>query len=348
MNAPIDLPGRLTASMAPATSSLVDRMCRSITYLRLSVTDRCDFRCTYCMSEKMQFLPHGSLMSLDECLRLVATFVDLGVTKVRITGGEPLVRRNVIWLLRELGRLPGLHDLVLTTNGSQLGRYAGELKAAGVRRLNVSLDTLNPLRFAQITRTGSLDQVLAGLQAARQAGFTRTKINTVMMRGVNDHELVHLAEFAVALGMDIAFIEEMPLGEVGGRNTRYVSSDEALERLQQRFQLTPSLESTGGPAAYWKVAGSRSRIGFIAPHSHNFCDSCNRVRVTAQGDLYPCLGHDSMVPLLPALRAESNLPGDDVLRDAIRHGLGIKPDGHDFTAQQRAPKVMRFMSMTGG
>ena len=346
MNAPTDLPGRLTASMASATSPLIDRLGRRITYLRLSVTDRCDFRCTYCMSEKMQFLPHEALMSLDECLRLVATFVDLGVTKVRITGGEPLVRRNVIWLLRELGRLPGLHDLVLTTNGSQLARYAHELKDAGVRRLNVSLDTLNPLRFAQITRTGSLEQVLAGLQAARQAGFTRTKINTVMMRGINDHELVHLAEFAIALGMDIAFIEEMPLGAVGGRNTRYISSDEALEHLQSRFRLSPSMASTGGPAAYWNVEGSRSRIGFIAPHSHNFCDSCNRVRVTAQGDLYPCLGHDDKIALLPALRDDAS--GDAALRDAIRQGLGIKPERHDFNAQHSAPKVMRFMSMTGG
>lgn len=330
-----------------APGTLVDKYGRHITYLRLSLTDRCDFRCTYCMTEKMTFLPKSQIMSLEECLRVVNTFVALGTTKVRITGGEPLVRRDALWLLQRLGRMEGLKELVLTTNGSQLERHAAALKAAGVARLNVSVDSLRPERFKTITRLGSLEQVLAGIAAAQAAGFQRIKLNTVMMRGVNDDELENMVAYAVAHDLDISFIEEMPLGDMGhGRSGTYYSSDEALAKLQQRYALVPSLESSGGPARYWRIPGSNSRVGFISPHSHNFCDSCNRVRVTATGDLYPCLGQNDALALLPLLREH---PGDDgPLRQGILDTMGIKPYGHDFSNQLDRPQVVRFMSMTGG
>lgn len=337
-------------SLAPASvhphGTLVDKYGRRITYIRLSITDRCDFRCTYCMGEEMTFLPRSEVLSMEECLRIVSVFVGLGVNKVRITGGEPLVRRNVIWLMERLGEMAGLDQLVLTTNGSQLDRFAESLKNAGVRRLNVSLDTLDAERFRKITRTGDLHQVLRGIAAAKAAGFERTKINAVMMRGINDDELTRLVEFAVAEQLDISFIEEMPLGDIATRSATYMSSDEALERLAQNFTLTPSDENSGGPARYWRIPGVQTRVGFISPHSHNFCDTCNRVRITAKGELYPCLGQNDAIALLPLLRAENS--SDDHLRQAIVDSMGIKPLGHDFTAQMTAPQVMRFMSMTGG
>ncbi|MBK7954538.1 MAG: GTP 3',8-cyclase MoaA [Candidatus Accumulibacter sp.] len=337
---------------SPATSrhadgTLVDRYGRHLTYLRLSITDRCDFRCSYCMAEEMSFLPRAQVLTLEECLRVAGVFVGLGVNKVRVTGGEPLVRHNAIWLLEQLARLPGLNELVITTNGSQLDRYAPALRAAGVRRINISLDTLRADRFRAITRVGDLARVLRGLDAARAAGFDRLKLNTVMMCGCNDDELIDLLQFVVDRGIDIAFIEEMPLGEIGhARQGSYFSSEEALARLQTRFVLLPSTESSGGPARYWRIPGSATRVGFISPHSHNFCDSCNRVRVTARGDLYPCLGNNDASQLLPLLRAN---PTDDApLRAAIVHSMGIKAKGHDFSTQMDAPQVVRFMSMTGG
>lgn len=337
---------------SPATSkhadgTLVDKYGRHVTYLRLSITDRCDFRCTYCMAEEMTFLPRAQVLTLEECLRIVQTFTALGVTKVRITGGEPLVRHNVLWLLDRIARLQGLRELVLTTNGSQLERHAGALREAGVRRLNISLDTLRPERFREITRIGDLAKVLRGIDAARAVGFGRLKLNTVMMRGRNDDEFIDLVQFAVDKGIDIAFIEEMPLGDIGhGRQDSYFSTEEAIARLQTRFTLLPSTESTGGPARYWRIPGTETRVGFISPHSHNFCDTCNRVRVTAQGELYPCLGNNDAIRLLPLLRAH---PSDDApLRAAIMHTMGIKAKGHDFTEQMNAPQVVRFMSMTGG
>ncbi len=329
-----------------APGTLVDKYGRRITYVRLSITDRCDFRCTYCMAEEMTFLPRHEVLSLEECLTVASTFVGLGVSKLRITGGEPLVRKDAMWLIERLGALPGLDNLVLTTNGSQLERYAVALRAAGVRRLNVSLDTLRPDRFKAITRIGDLDKVLRGVSAAQAAGFSRTKLNTVMMRGVNDDEFVDLVRYAVDHGLDLSFIEEMPLGEIHGRSTTYISSEEVRERLGEHFELVPSTESSGGPARYWRIPGSESRIGFISPHSHNFCDSCNRVRITAKGELYPCLGQNDAMHLLPILR---QYPGDEErLREAIVASMGIKPFGHDFTQQMEAPKVVRFMSMTGG
>ena len=326
---------------------MTDRYGRKITYIRLSVTDRCDFRCTYCMAEEMTFLPRKEILSLEECLRLVRVFASLGVTKVRLTGGEPLVRHDLVWLAGQIAATPGIEHLVMTTNGSQLERYAAELRQAGVRRLNISLDTLDAARFKSITRVGDLAKVLRGIEAACAAGFERIKLNTVMMHGINDDEFVRLVEFAAERGIDIAFIEEMPLGDIGhGRSTTYVSSDDALARLQARFALVPSSVSTGGPARYWQLVGSGSRVGFISPHSHNFCDTCNRVRITAKGELYPCLGHNDAVALLPVLREH---PDDEApLRAAIAHALYIKPEGHEFTSQMEQPQVVRFMSMTGG
>jgi GTP 3',8-cyclase len=329
----------------PGPDVLIDKYGRRVSYLRLSVTDRCDFRCTYCMAEKMQFLPRQSVMSLDECLRVAGVFVGLGVNKLRITGGEPLVRKNVMWLIERLGALPGLDNLVMTTNGSQLERFAAPLLQAGVKRLNVSIDTLNEERFRKITRVGDLPKVLKGIAAARRAGFKRTKLNVVMMRGVNDDEFPDLVRFALDNELDISFIEEMPLGEIHGRSTTYISSDETRQALAQQFSLIPSTEVSGGPAKYWRLPGSTSRIGFISPHSHNFCAACNRVRITAKGELFPCLGQNDALPLMPILRSGQ---GDDELRQQIVDSMGIKPYGHDFGEQMTTPRVVRFMSMTGG
>lgn len=333
----------VTSKPLPA-GTLVDKFGRRVTYVRLSITDRCDFRCSYCMSEDMTFLPRNEVMSLEESLRVAETFVSLGVTKLRLTGGEPLVRKNVMWLIERLGALPGLDNLVMTTNGSQLDRFAQPLKAAGVKRLNVSLDTLDEARFKSITRIGELTKVLRGIDAASAAGFQRTKLNTVMMRGINDDEFVALVRFAIDRQLDISFIEEMPLGEIQGRKNTWISSEETLQSLRQHFELQASDESSGGPARYWRVAGSSTRVGFISPHSHNFCDTCNRVRITAKGELYPCLGQNDALQLLPVLRNSD----DPALRQAIIDSMGIKPFGHDFSNQMEQPQVIRFMSMTGG
>lgn len=333
------------SAMGHQDGTLLDKYGRRISYVRLSITDRCDFRCSYCMAEEMTFLPRQAVMSLEECLRVASVFVGLGVSKLRITGGEPLVRKDAMWLIERLGTLPGLENLVLTTNGSQLDRFAAPLRAAGVKRINISLDTLNPERFKKITRIGDLAKVLRGIEAARQAGFRRTKLNAVMMRGTNDDEFVDLVRFAIENELDISFIEEMPLGEIQGRSNTYISSEETRDILSRHFELISSTEDSGGPARYWRIPGSESRIGFISPHSHNFCDTCNRVRITAKGELYPCLGQNDAVNLLPILRAGND---DLALRQAIIDSMGIKPYGHDFTQQMDAPQVVRFMSMTGG
>jgi cyclic pyranopterin phosphate synthase len=335
-----------TGRIAHAPGTLVDKYGRRVTYVRLSITDRCDFRCTYCMAEEMTFLPRHEVMSLEECLQLATVFVSLGVNKLRITGGEPLVRKNAMWLIERLGALPGLDNLVITTNGSQLERFAPALKAAGVKRINISLDTLRTDRFKTITRIGDLGKVLGGIKAAQAAGFKRTKLNAVMMRGTNEDEFGDLVQYALDNELDLSFIEEMPLGDIHGRSGTYISSEETRELLARRFELIPSTESSGGPARYWRIPGSESRIGFISPHSHNFCDSCNRVRITAKGELYPCLGQNDALHLMPILREH---PGEDApLRQAIIDSMGIKPYGHDFTQQMEAPQVVRFMSMTGG
>lgn len=336
MNAPASLPTRL-----------IDRFDRHVTYVRISVTDRCDFRCVYCMSEDMTFLPRAEVLSLEELLLIARAFTELGVTKIRLTGGEPLVRRNVTWLAREIGHLPGLKELVLTTNGSQLERVAGELRAANVRRLNVSLDTLDPERFRRITRVGDLGKVLRGIEAARRAGFERLKINAVILKNRNHDEVVPLARFAIERGMDVSFIEEMPLGVIGDhdRAEAYYSSDRIRADLERAFTLLPTTETTGGPARYWRVAGTDTRVGFISPHSHNFCSTCNRVRLTTEGRLLLCLGQEHSADLRAVVRAA---PGNlDRLKAAIVAAMAIKPKGHEFNLAQ-APVILRHMNVTGG
>jgi len=326
---------------------LIDSFGRRVDYLRLSITDRCDFRCTYCMSEDMTFLPRNEVLSLEESARLVRIFVGLGISKVRITGGEPLVRKNAIWLFDEIGQMPGLRELVVTTNGSQLEKQAQALRSAGVKRINISLDSLIPERFRKITRTGDLDQVLRGIAAAKAAGFENIKLNTVLMRGINDDEALPLLEFAIAQEIDISYIEEMPLGQVDhSRESTYVSNQATLKLLQQHHELISSAENSGGPARYWRIPHTQTRVGFISPHSHNFCESCNRVRITCKGELYLCLGQEDKIDLMPLLR---EFPNDDApLTAAIMSAMAIKPQGHDFDLQRAAPAVIRFMSMTGG
>lgn len=335
----------MTAMTPPL--QLIDQFGRRVDYIRLSITDRCDFRCQYCMAEDMTFLPRDQVLSLEECARLVKIFVRLGVGKVRITGGEPLVRKNAMWLFEEIGHLPGLDECVLTTNGSQLTKYASALKKAGVKRINLSVDSLDPQRFHTITRTGHLEKVLAGLDAAIAAGFDNIKLNTVLMHGINDDEAVPLTQFAIDKGIDISFIEEMPLGDVDhARSQSAVSNTATLERLKKAFSIMPSTYQTGGPARYWQVSGTHTRIGFISPHSHNFCESCNRVRITCKGELYLCLGQEDKIDLMPMLR---QYPDDDApIIAAILHGMRIKPKGHDFDLRRAQPAVVRFMSHTGG
>ena len=326
---------------------LIDQFGRVVDYIRLSITDRCDFRCVYCMSEDMTFLSRDAVLSLEECARLVKIFVNLGVTKVRITGGEPLVRKNALWLFEQIGKLDGLNELVVTTNGSQLTQHAAALKAAGVKRINISIDSLDSEKFKQITRTGRLEQVLDGLQASIHVGFEGIKLNTVLMRGSNDDEAADLVQFAIENKIDISFIEEMPLGEVDhARKNTFVSNTDTLKLLQTKYSLTPSLETTGGPARYWRVTDSNTKIGFISPHSHNFCESCNRVRITCKGELYLCLGQEDKVDLMPLLRANPN--NDAPVIQAILDSMRVKPKGHDFDLSRAKPSVVRFMSHTGG
>ena len=344
----LQFPATGFAPAAPAP--LVDPFGRSITYLRVSVTDRCDFRCVYCMSEHMQFLPKRDLLTLEELDRLCTAFVARGTRKLRITGGEPLVRRDIMTLFRRLSRHLGsglLDELTLTTNGSQLARFAGELAACGVRRVNVSLDTLDPAKFGVITRWGDISRVLEGLDAAQRAGL-KVKINVVALKGVNEDELADMVAWSHGRGMDITFIEVMPLGEEGGdRSDQYLALDEVRGRLGERFALEPLPVSTGGPARYARVAETGGRIGFITPLTHNFCESCNRVRVTCTGTLYMCLGQNDAADLRSALRADDT---DDALDAAIAEAITRKPKGHDFLADRIAakPRVARTMSTTGG
>ncbi len=329
------------------TEFLIDRFGRTINYVRISVTDRCDFRCVYCMDEDMQFVPREQLLTLEELATVSRAFTELGVSKIRITGGEPLVRRNVMQLFEEIGRLPRLGELVMTTNGSQLPRYAEQLRAAGMKRLNISLDSLDPERFRRITRVGELDKVIAGIDAARDAGFERTKINAVILKNRNHDEVTDLVRFASDRGMDISFIEEMPLGVINehDRYEAYYSSDRIRTDLEQTFTLLPTTETTGGPSKYFQLAETGTRVGFISPHSHNFCDTCNRVRLTCEGRLLLCLGQEHSVDLRRVLRAN---PGDiEPVKQAIRDSMAIKPKGHDFNLQAK-PVIFRHMNMTGG
>jgi len=326
---------------------LVDRFGRTVDYVRISVTDRCDFRCVYCMSEDMQFVPRARILTLEEITWVARAFVGLGVHKIRITGGEPLVRRNVMHLFNELGALPGLRELVLTTNGSQLPRYAQGLAGAGVRRVNISLDSLDPQRFRRLTRTGDLRQVLSGIDAALAAGFEGMKINSVILRNRNHDEVTDLVRFASERGMDLSFIEEMPLGVIDDhdRAEAYYSSDDIRRDLERTWTLIPTTDSTGGPSRYYRLQETGTRVGFISPHSHNFCSTCNRVRLTAEGRLLLCLGQEHSVDLRQVVRSH---PGDmQRLQQAIRDSMAIKPRGHDFALDVK-PVIFRHMSVTGG
>lgn len=334
----------------PKQSVMFDPFGRSITYLRVSVTDRCDFRCVYCMSEDMNFLPRADLLTLEELDRLCSAFIAKGVRKLRLTGGEPLVRRNVMSLIRNLSRhlsTGALDELTLTTNGSQLEKFAAELADCGVKRINVSLDTLDPDRFRSITRWGDLAKVLAGIDAAQAAGI-HVKINTVALKGENEDEIPSLLDWAHGRGMDLTLIEVMPMGDVGaGRIDQYVSLSLLRARLAERYTLTDLTDSTGGPARYVRVAESGGRLGFITPMTHNFCEACNRVRITCTGTIHTCLGQDDATDLRRPLRAS---PDDALLSEAIDRAIGGKPKGHDFIIDRthNRPSVGRHMSVTGG
>lgn len=330
---------------------MIDPYGRDVTYLRVSVTDRCDFRCTYCMSENMTFLPKKDVLSLEELEAVTAAFIRKGVRKVRLTGGEPLVRKGIMGLVNNLSlylKSGELDELTLTTNGSQLSKYANGLFAAGVKRINVSMDTLDPAKFQKITRWGNFDKVLEGLDAAQNAGL-KVKLNTVAVRGVNDDELSDMVRWAGDRKMDITFIETMPMGEIDElRSDRFLSLAEVKENLSRDWQLTEVDYKTGGPADYVKVAETGQRIGFITPLSHNFCESCNRVRLTCTGMLYMCLGQNDNANLKSVLRSENGL---SKLDDAIDEAIGRKPKGHDFIIDRdrdHKPAVARHMSVTGG
>ncbi len=346
MSAPI------TAFEPPAGKGpqLVDPFGRAITYVRVSVTDRCDFRCVYCMAENMTFLPKKDVLSLEELDRLCSAFVARGVRKLRLTGGEPLVRKNIMWLIRSLSRhldSGALEELTLTTNGSQLNRFAEDIKACGVERVNVSLDTLDPAKFKAITRWGDFARVMAGVDAALAAGL-HVKLNAVALKGVNEDELDAMLAFAHGRGMDLTLIETMPLGEIeGDRTDQYLPLSVVRARLMGRWTLTDIPYQTGGPARYVEVEETGGRLGFITPMTHNFCESCNRVRITCTGTLYMCLGQEDAADLRAPLRASE---GDALLHAAIDEAIARKPRGHDFVIDRRtqAPAVSRHMSVTGG
>ena len=336
-----------TARPAP---DMIDPFGRAVTYLRVSVTDRCDFRCTYCMAEHMTFLPKKELLTLEELDRVCTAFIRKGVRKLRLTGGEPLVRRDVMTLVKSLGRhleTGALDELTLTSNGSQLARFADDLYAAGVRRVNVSLDTLQEDLFQQITRWGRLPQVMEGIQAAKRAGL-QVKINTVALKGVNDAEIASLIDWAHGEGHDLTLIETMPLGEIDeDRTDRYLPLSQVRNDLAERWTLTDLPERTGGPARYVRVEETGGKLGFITPLTHNFCESCNRVRLTCTGTLYMCLGQEDAADLRGPLRASES---DELLERAIDEAIGRKPEGHDFVIdrEHQRPAVSRHMSLTGG
>jgi cyclic pyranopterin phosphate synthase len=329
---------------------MIDPFGRRISYLRVSVTDRCDFRCVYCMAEDMTFLPKADLLTLEELDRLCSVFITKGVRKLRLTGGEPLVRRNVMSLIRSLSRHLGngaLDELTLTTNGSQLARFAAELAECGVRRLNVSLDTLESAKFREITRWGDLDKVLAGIDAAQAAGL-HIKINAVALKGVNDEEIPALVDWAHGRDMDLTLIEVMPMGEIGvGRIDQYLPLSMVRANLERRYTLTDLPDNTGGPARYVRVAETGGRLGFITPMTHNFCEACNRVRITCTGTIHTCLGQEDATDLRRPLRASAD---DALVSEAIDRAIGTKPKGHDFIIDRRhnRPSVSRHMSVTGG
>ncbi len=329
-------------------NQLVDSFGRTVNYIRLSVTDRCDLRCVYCMPEKMKFVPRNQLLTLEEMESIARSFINLGVDKIRVTGGEPLVRRNILQLFNNLGEIEDLRDLTLTTNGTQLKKYAPALKAAGVTRINVSLDTLRADRFHEMTRIGDLQQTLEGIDAAIACHFEQIKLNSVVMKNYNHDEIYDLVQFCIDRGIDISFIEEMPLGDnvQHDRAATYCSSDEILEDLQRHYDIVPTTMKTAGPTRYYRlVEYDDTRIGFISPHSHNFCDSCNRVRLTAEGRLLLCLGQEHSMDLRHVIRSH---PGDaEALEQAIRDAMLLKPEGHNFDLNSQTI-LLRNMNLTGG
>lgn len=337
--------------MSDSPKQLIDKHGRHIDYVRLSVTDRCDFRCVYCMSEKMTFLPRSDVLSLEEIHQVASAFTRLGVRRIRLTGGEPLIRSNVLSLIESIGQLPGLEELLITTNGSQLVEMAPALKKAGVTRINISLDSLEPERFRAMTRTGDLAKVLAGIEAAVATGFKQLRLNAVILKGRNDHEILDLLEYAMGLGVNIAFIEEMPLGEVSDhdRTTTVCSNDDVRAVIESRYALRPVVMKTAGPSRYFQLDGHATKVGFISPVSHNFCDTCNRVRVTVEGRLLLCLGNEHSVDLRSVLRDQqgSEAARAERLEETIRAAMDLKPLRHYFYDND-APQVVRFMNMTGG
>ncbi|MDY6981755.1 MAG: GTP 3',8-cyclase MoaA [Pseudomonadota bacterium] len=335
------------SAATPHTPQLIDKFGRHIDYVRLSVTDRCDFRCVYCMSEKMTFLPREQVLSLEEIYRVAEAFVKLGVKRLRLTGGEPLIRSNIMSLIENIGALPGLEELLITTNGSHLETLAVPLKKAGVTRINISLDSLNPDMFRQMTRTGDLHQVMRGIDAAVAAGFKSLRLNAVILKGRNDHEILDLLEYAMRLGINIAYIEEMPLGDVSDhdRLETTCSNDDVRKVIESRYPLTPVVMKTAGPSRYYRIENSPTKVGFISPVSHNFCDTCNRVRVTVEGRLLLCLGNEHSMDLRSILREH---PGDEqLLQERIRAAMDLKPQRHYFYDKD-APQIVRFMNTTGG
>ncbi|MBO0345028.1 GTP 3',8-cyclase MoaA [Roseibium limicola] len=340
----------LSAGNASSRPNMIDPFGRAVSYLRVSVTDRCDFRCVYCMAENMTFLPKKEILSLEELDRLCSAFIEKGVRKLRLTGGEPLVRKNIMVLFRSLSRhleSGALEELTVTTNGSQLTKLSRELYDCGVRRINVSLDTLDDERFKAVTRWGNLQKVLDGIEAAKAAGL-QVKINMVALKGVNEHEIIPMMTWCHANGHDLTLIETMPLGEIDeDRTDQYLPLSMVRAQLAERFTLTDIPYKTGGPARYVTVEETGGRMGFITPMTHNFCETCNRVRVTCTGQLYMCLGQDDMADLRAPLRASE---GNELLSDAIDEAIGRKPKGHDFIIDRRTkqPAVTRHMSVTGG
>lgn len=329
-------------------AALTDTFKRTINYVRISVTDRCDFRCVYCMAEDMTFLPRKDVLSFEQIQLISQAFVELGVTSIRLTGGEPLIRKNIVDLVAKLNQLDGLDEITMTTNGSQLPQLAHGLKQAGLSRLNISLDSLKPERFKELTRTGDLANVLAGIEAAKQAGFDRIKLNAVILRGRNDDEILDLVKFVRDQGIDISFIEEMPLGHIieHDRSLAFMSSDDVRETIAQHYDIEPSEHSSAGPSRYWQFLNdSKSRLGFISPHSHNFCHECNRVRVTATGKLLLCLGNEHSVDLKQIIE-QSEQPLVAV-KKAISDAMYIKPERHHFDLEDDV-QIVRFMNATGG
>lgn len=328
-------------------SSLVDPFGRRIDYLRISVTDRCDFRCTYCMDEDVTFMAKEHILSLEEIVDTARTFIKMGTKRIRITGGEPLVRKNILWALEQIASTPGLEELTITTNGSMLKKLGQSLYDVGVSRLNVSLDTLIESEFNRLTRRNKFKQVIEGIETIAALPFNRNKINSVIMKNQNDDQILPLAQFALAHNMDISYIEEMPLGEITAhdRSESYMSSDEVIDLLSNHYQLDKSSATTPGPTQYYKVAGEQGRIGVISPHSHNFCSSCNRIRMTVEGRLLLCLGNEHSLDLKPYIRATNQ--DQLTLEDAIIKALALKPEQHYFNLDEE-PQILRFMSATGG